>query len=125
MDVELNTAYDVLFNLYRQGFEIILSTRSLVRPGLSTQALSLEQMERTLFAHMLDESEKSSDQQILRQFLQSHQEYLENKMEQVARTNSDIIRDVRVLENVVANLLNRWPLRIMRAFKGFFKKKRD
>ena len=88
-DGELHTAFDALFHLYRRGCEIELPTRALSRPEAAAEASSVEEMERLLFTHMLDD-----------------------------KSDANVQRDLRTLESAVEHLSMQWPLRMGRKLKS-------
>jgi len=87
--------------------------------GALTKKWTPDDIKQMLYEHIIAESEK-----IFRL-----EQYLESLIEQERRYREKgdnvIIDDLRTLEKVVENLLNKWPLRVMRKLSGLFPRKRN
>jgi glycosyltransferase involved in cell wall biosynthesis len=112
------------FSLTAQMRKFAMVYEELVtnKTGATTSPPRLEELKGILYDHMVRESEKlhqmqrETQERFLEQrlLISRNTSLISGNTETIAKT----IEDLRTLEGVVANLLNRWPFRLMRALKS-------
>jgi glycosyltransferase involved in cell wall biosynthesis len=128
------------FSVVKQSGEFTRLYEELARSGhdRAHDPWAIEEIKDIFFKHMIAESEKvsrlESNFENLLENLNAQQQDTAARQRGTAAslqqfeqfTNerlSNIIDDVRTLEGVVENLLNQWPLRLMRRLKGLWSRR--